>query len=46
MSEELCKQPWDSTVLDPSLVPPEEVHDGVESKGAGKEGQWGTGEKQ
>lgn len=46
MSRELCEQPWDSVVLDPRLVPPEEVRDGVESKGAGKEGQWGKGKKQ
>lgn len=39
MSEEFCKQPWDKVVLDPSLVPPEEVHDGVEGMGVGKEGQ-------
>lgn len=45
MSEELCKQPWGSVVLNPNLVPPEEVHDGMEGMGVGKERQWGKREK-
>lgn len=36
MSEELCKQPCDSIVLDSSLIPPGQVHDGVDSNGVDK----------
>lgn len=44
-SEELCKQPWGSTVLCASLVSPEKALDSVESKGAGEEWQWDKGLK-
>ncbi|KAJ7417588.1 hypothetical protein WISP_63679 [Willisornis vidua] len=46
MSEELHKQPWECVVLYASLVPPEKVHDNVESKRVGEEGQQGKYMKQ